>query len=153
MLKVGDRTPDFEVKNENGRTIKWSSHKGRKWIIFFYPQDDTPSCTKEACSVKSSYHKLKSMGYYVLGVSPDSEKKHRNFIKKYKLPYRLGADTDRKMLNAFGVWGPKMFMGKEVIGVRRTSFVIDENGIISHVIDKVITKDHGQQILDLISGN
>ena len=146
-LRPGDKAPNFEVLDEKGQMRTLSDYAGKRLIIFFYPKDDTPSCTKEACSLRDRYDELKAEGFELLGISPDPPKKHQKFIDKYNLPYPLGADTELKMLNDYGVWGPKKFMGREVIGVHRTTFIIGPDLRIEHIIDKVITKDHGAQIL------
>ena len=146
-LRPGDKAPNFEVLDEKGQMRTLSDYAGKRLIIFFYPKDDTPSCTKEACSLRDRYDELKAEGFELLGISPDPPKKHQKFIDKYNLPYPLGADTELKMLNDYGVWGPKKFMGREVIGVHRTTFIIGPDLRIEYIIDKVITKDHGAQIL------
>jgi thioredoxin-dependent peroxiredoxin len=147
-LKVGDAAPDFAALNEQGEVVRLSDFKNKKLAIFFYPADNTPACTAAACSLRDSYGELKAAGIDMLGVSPDSQKKHQNFIKKYGFPFSLIADEDRKLMQAFGVWGQKKFMGREFDGVLRTTFLIDENGIIEQVFDKVDTKNHAAQISD-----
>ncbi|MBP7821913.1 MAG: thioredoxin-dependent thiol peroxidase [Saprospiraceae bacterium] len=151
-LKQNDPMPQFEGHDENGNLIKSSDFKDKKLIIFFYPADNTPGCTAEACSLRDGYAVLKAKGYQLIGVSPDNGKKHQGFIAKFSLPFPLIADTEKVMLNKFGVWGSKKFMGKTFDGVLRTTFIIDENGIITHIISKVKTNDHTQQILELIEG-
>ncbi len=146
-LKSGDKAPAFEALNQKGETIKLSDFKGRKVLLFFYPKASTPGCTAEACNLRDNYQELQSKGYEVIGVSADTEKKQLNFSEKYELPYNLLADTDRKVIEAYGVWGPKKFMGREYDGIHRISFVIDENGVIEEVITKVKTKDHAAQVL------
>jgi len=146
-LKVGDKAPDFSELNEAGETISLKDYKGKKLILFFYPKDNTPTCTVEACNLRDNYAVLQKEGYELLGVSPDSSKKHENFIKKFDLPFPLLADTERNVLNAYEVWGPKKFMGREFDGVHRTTFVIDEKGKITQVIQKVKSKEHAAQIL------
>lgn len=150
MLQVGASIPAINVKDQNGAEHKLSDMCGEKAIIFFYPKDNTPGCTAESCNLRDNYADLKKLGYTVLGVSADTEKKHQNFIEKYNLPYPLIADTEKEMINAFGVWGPKKFMGKEYDGIHRTTFIV-ENGAIEHVIQKVKTKDHTNQILEIIA--
>lgn len=140
--------PDFSGKDQNGNTVNSSDFTGRKLIVYFYPKDDTPGCTAEACSLRDSYEELTSKGFTVIGVSTDSEKSHQKFIDKYNLPFTLISDPDRQVIEAFGVWGKKKFMGKEYDGIHRETFVIDENGIIIKVITKVDTKNHSRQILD-----
>lgn len=151
FLKIGDKAPEFKTKDETGEIISSATLKGKKYILFFYPKDDSPGCTKEACSVRDKYKNITKHGYEIFGVSPDSAKRHLKFIDKYDLQYRLLTDPDKIVINSFGVWGPKKFMGREIVGVYRTSFLIDEHGVISNIITKVKTKDHGQQILDSIS--
>ncbi len=146
-LKVGDKAPNFSELNEAGEKISLKDYKGKKLILFFYPKDNTPTCTVEACNLRDNYSMLQKKGYELLGVSPDSSKKHENFIKKFDLPFPLLADTERNVLNAYGVWGPKKFMGREFDGVHRTTFVIDEKGKIEQVIEKVKSKEHAAQIL------
>lgn len=146
-LKPGDKAPAFSLPNQNGETISLKDFKGQKLVLFFYPKDNTPGCTAEACDLRDNFDKLKKEGYTLLGISPDSEKKHQNFIKKFELPFDLLADTEQEMLQAYGCWGQKKFMGKEYIGVHRTTFLIDKKGKINEVISKVKTKEHAAQIL------
>ncbi len=148
-LKPGDKAPDFKGKDQNGKELSLEDFKGNKLIIYFYPKDSTPGCTAQACNLRDNYEVLLKKGYKVLGVSADSEKSHLKFIEKYELPFSLIADTEKEMIKAFGVWGPKKFMGKTFDGINRTTFVIDENGIIEEVIDKVKTKEHTEQIIPL----
>jgi peroxiredoxin Q/BCP len=146
-IKAGDKAPDFSLPNEKGVITTLADFKGKKLVLYFYPKDDTPGCTAEACSLRDSYDRFLSEGYAVLGVSPDTEKKHIKFIEKYQLPFSLLADTASKMCQDYGVWGLKKFMGREYMGVFRTTFIIDEKGIVTEVIDKVDTKEHAMQIL------
>lgn len=146
-LKPGDKAPDFKGKDENGKEIKLSDYKGNKLVIYFYPKDSTPGCTSQACNLRDNYDVLLSKGYKVVGVSADSEKSHQKFIEKNNLPFPLIADTEKEILKAFGVWGPKKFMGKTYDGIHRTTFVIDEKGVIEEVIEKVDTKNHTTQII------
>lgn len=146
-LQVGDKAPNFSALNQNGQTIKLEDYKGKKLVVFFYPKASTPGCTAEACNLSDNYNTFLAKGYDILGVSADSQKRQKNFINKYKLPFHLLADEDKTVINLFGVWGPKKFMGKEYDGIHRITFVIDENGIIENVISKVKTKDHTSQIL------
>ena len=146
-LKVGDKAPNFSVKDEQGHTISLSDYKGKKLVVFFYPKANTPTCTIEACNLGDNYDVLQKAGYEVLGVSADSQKKQSNFKKKYNFPYSLLADTEKTVINAFGVWGPKKFMGREFDGIHRITFIIDEKGIIEDVITKVKAKIHTNQIL------
>jgi len=150
-LSIGNKVPDFEVLNQNDELISSKALKGSKYILFFYPKDDSPGCTKEACSVRDHYRNIQKKGFQVFGISPDTTKKHGKFIAKYEFQYDLLSDPDKVMINAFGCWGPKKFMGKEIVGVYRTTFVVDENGVIINIIDKVKTKDHGEQVLTAIS--
>lgn len=147
-LKAGDKAPNFEAKDEKGNTIKLSDYAGKKLVLFFYPKASTPGCTNEACDLRDNYQTFLSKGYDVLGVSADSAKRQQNFINKNNLPFPLLADEEKKVINAFGIWGPKKFMGREYDGIHRTTFVIDENGIIEQVISKVKTKAHTEQILN-----
>lgn len=147
-LKEGDKAPDFQGVDQNEKTISLSDYKGKKLILYFYPKDDTPGCTAEACNLRDNFSVLKKEGFELLGVSPDDPKKHKKFIDKYSLPFPLIADTEKEILNAYGVWGPKKFMGREYDGVHRTTFVIDEAGKIEKIITKVNTKAHAEQILD-----
>ena len=147
-LKEGDKAPDFQGIGQNEETISLSDYKGKKLILYFYPKDDTPGCTAEACNLRDNFSVLKKEGFELLGVSPDDPKKHKKFIDKYSLPFPLIADTEKEILNAYGVWGPKKFMGREYDGVHRTTFVIDEAGKIEKIIAKVNTKAHAEQILD-----
>jgi peroxiredoxin Q/BCP len=146
-LKEGDQAPDFSGINEKDEPVSLSDFKGRKLILFFYPKDNTPGCTAEACSLRDNFGELREKGFELLGVSPDSAKKHQNFISKFDFPFSLLADTEHEVLNAYGVWGRKKFMGKEYDGVHRTTFVIDEEGTIEKVFTKVKTKDHAGQIM------
>lgn len=145
-VRVGDKIPLFKATNEKGEEITQDSLIGKKHIIFFYGQDDSPTCTKEACNVRDHFKIFSNQGYTVYGVSKDNEKKHQKFIAKYDLPYSLIADTELSMMNAFGYYGPKIFMGKEVNGVYRTTVISDEKGIITHIIDDVVSGDHSSQI-------
>ena len=147
-LNVGDKAPDFVALNEFGQSISLSDFLGKKVILYFYPKDMTPGCTAESCNLGENYSLLQENGFIVLGVSPDSSKSHQKFIDKYNLPFSLIADEDKAVIKAFGVWGPKKFMGKEYDGVHRTTFVIDEYGVIEKVFSKVKTKDHTNQILE-----
>ena len=147
-LKVGDKAPNFSAKDEEGNTHSLKDYKGKKLVVFFYPKASTPGCTAEACNLNDNYDRFKSQGYEILGVSADSAKKQSNFKNKYGFQYPLLADEDKSVIEAFGVWGPKKFMGREYDGIHRTTFVIDENGLIEDVITKVKTKAHAEQILN-----
>ena len=147
-LKVGDRVPEFSAQDENGNIINLSDYRGKKLIVFFYPKASTPGCTAEACNLRDNYKELKAQGYELLGVSADSPKRQLNFKNKYQFPFPLLADEDHTILNIFGVWGPKQFMGKKYDGIHRMTFVMDGDAVVEKVIDKVKTKDHASQILD-----
>ena len=146
-LKVGDKVPDFTVNNQDGKPISLKDYKGKKLIVFFYPKASTPGCTAEACNLRDNYKELQDQGFELLGVSADSEKRQTNFRNKYEFPFPLLADEDKVVINAFGVWGEKKFMGRIYDGIHRKTFLVDENGIVERVIDKVKTKDHAAQIL------
>lgn len=150
MLKVGDKAPDFSVLDEMSNTVDSKSLQGAAYILFFYPRANTPGCTAEACSLRDGYEELSEKGYRIFGVSEDNPKKQRSFKEKYNFQYPLLADTEHEIIEKYGVWGPKKFMGKEYDGLHRTTFVINKEGIISHVIEKVKTKDHANQLLELI---
>ncbi len=147
-LKAGDKAPNFNAKDQDGNTVSLADYKGKKLVVFFYPKADTPGCTAEACNLSDNYAELQKAGYEILGVSADAEKKQKKFQEKFKFPYPLLADEDKEVINAFGVWGPKKFMGKEYDGIHRMTFLINEEGVIDRVIDKVKTKDHAAQILE-----
>jgi len=147
-LKVGDKVPMFSAKDQDGNTISLSDYSGKKLVVFFYPKASTPGCTAQACNLRDNFMALKDQGFELLGVSADSQKRQSNFSNKYQFPFPLLADEDHTILNIFGVWGPKQFMGRKYDGIHRITFVLDENGTVSKVIDKVKTKDHASQILD-----
>jgi len=147
-LKVGDKVPNFSSIDESGNPIHLSDYAGKKLVVFFYPKASTPGCTVEACNLRDNYEELQSQGYELLGVSADSPRRQTNFKKKYNFPFPLLADEDHTVLNTFGVWGQKKFMGRTFDGIHRKTFLIDENGIVTKVIDKVKTKDHAAQILE-----
>ena len=149
-LKVGDKAPEFQVLNQNEKLVKSSDLKGRAYILFFYPRANTPGCTAEACSLNDKISELRKKGFEIFGVSEDTPAKQLKFMEKYGFTYDLLADTEHQLIDAYGVWGPKKFMGKEYDGLHRTTFIVDANGIISHVINKVRTKDHADQILELL---
>jgi peroxiredoxin Q/BCP len=146
-LKVGDKVPAFTARDENGNDIKLSDYQGKKLVVFFYPKASTPGCTAEACNLRDNYDQLKAEGYELLGVSADSQKRQLNFKNKYEFPFPLLADEDHTILNIFGVWGPKQFMGRKYDGIHRMTFVIDGDGVVEKVIEKVKTKDHAAQLL------
>ncbi len=147
-LKVGDKAPDFKGKDQNGKEISLSDFKGKKLVLYFYPKDDTPGCTAESCNLRDNYSEFIKKGYAIVGVSADDEKQHRKFIEKYELPFPLLADVDMTVIKAYDVWGYKKFMGREYDGIVRTTFVIDEKGILEKVITEVDTKDHTEQIIN-----
>lgn len=147
-LKVGDSVPNFTVNDQDGNSITFSDYKGKRVIVFFYPKASTPGCIMEACNLRDNYEELQKQGYELLGVSADSEKRQTNFRNKYKFPFPLLADEEKEVINIFGVWGPKKFMGREYEGIHRKTFIIDAEGIVERVIDKVKTKSHAAQILE-----
>ena len=146
-LKAGDKAPDFTGRDQDGNTISLLQYRGKKVILYFYPKDDTPGCTAEACNLRDNNEMLTREGYEILGVSGDDEESHRNFKNKYSLPFSLIADTDKSINKLYGVWVEKEREGKKFFGTARTTFVIDENGVITKVIDKVDTKGHASQIV------
>lgn len=146
-LIAGDKAPDFKATIQTGETVTLSDFKGKKLVLYFYPKDDTPGCTAEACDLRDNYEQFISKGYQILGVSPDSAAKHQKFIAKYNLPFNLIADEDNAVATAYGTWVEKSMYGKKYMGIARTTFVIDENGVIEKVIEKVDTKAHSAQIL------
>jgi len=146
-LKVGDKVPEFSSTDQDGNTINLSDYSGKNLVVFFYPRANTPGCTAEACNLRDNYKELQDAGYELLGVSEDSQKKQANFRNKYEFPFPLLADEDHTVINAFGVWGPKKFMGKEYEGIHRMTFVVNGDGKVSKVIEKVKTKDHAAQLL------
>ncbi|MDX1653538.1 MAG: thioredoxin-dependent thiol peroxidase [Brumimicrobium sp.] len=147
-LKKGDKAPNFKGKDQNGKEVSLNDFKGKKLVMYFYPKDMTPGCTAQACNLKENYDSLKKEGISILGVSADDEKKHQKFIEKYELPFPLLADTNKEIIQQFGVWGPKKFMGKEYDGIHRTTFLINEKGMIHEVIEKPKTKAHAEEILE-----
>jgi|TARA_B110000483_G_scaffold187548_1_gene222220 peroxiredoxin Q/BCP len=147
-LKEGDKAPEFKGVIENGTSVSLADYKGKKLVLYFYPKDNTPGCTAQACNLTENQSELQKNGFEVLGVSADTEKKHQNFISKYSLGFSLIADEEKEVINAFGVWGPKKFMGREYDGIHRITFVINEEGIIEKIFKKVKTKDHTNQILE-----
>lgn len=146
-LQVGDAAPPFETHDQNGNPVRLSDFAGTKVVLYFYPKDDTPGCTAQACNLRDNYDTLLAKGYAVLGVSVDDEASHQKFQKKYNLPFPLLADTDHQLVDAYGVWGEKSMYGRKFMGITRTTFVIDEAGKIADVIEKVDTKEHTNQIL------
>ena len=148
MLKIGDRMPDFEVVDQDGSKVSSKDLIGKKTVVYFYPKDNTSGCTAEACSIRDNYDSLLSEGYNVVGVSKDSAASHKKFREKYELPFTLLSDTSTQMLQAFGAWGEKKMYGKTVMGTIRRTFIFDENGVLTRIIEKVDTKNHAAQILD-----
>jgi peroxiredoxin Q/BCP len=146
---AGMHAPQFEGKDQNGNTVKVCGFHGELIVLYFYPKDDTPGCTAEACSLRDNYEELLKKGFVVLGVSPDNEKSHKGFAEKYELPFPLISDTEKKIMTAYGAYGEKVMYGKKVTGVIRTTFIIDEKGMIEKVIKKVDTKEHAPQIFKL----
>lgn len=149
MLKKNDKMPEFEGVNQDGKTIKSTDFAGQKYIIYFFPKANTPGCTAESCNLRDHNTELREKGYNIIGVSADSVMRQKDFSTKFDLPFPLISDEDNKIINAFGVWGRKKFMGKEYDGIIRTTFIINEKGFIEEVIEKVKTKEHAQQILNL----
>ena len=147
-LKIGDKVPAFSVSDDRGNIQSLEDYLGKKLVVFFYPKANTPGCTAEACDLRDHFRELQDAGYSLLGVSADSEKSQRNFSKKFDFPFPLIADQDKVVINAFGVWGLKKFMGKEYEGIHRKTFIIDEEGKVDRIIDKVKTKEHASQILE-----
>ena len=147
-LKLGDKAPDFEAQDQNGETIRLKDLKGKKVVLYFYPKDNTPTCTVESCNLRDNYSKLKKKGYEVIGVSNDSVRSHKNFEKKFKLPFRLAADVDKKIVTAYDVYGKKMLFGRIYDGIHRITYIIDEKGLIEKIINDVDSASHTEQILE-----
>ena len=152
LLSEGAKAPAINGKNQNGETVTLDQFKGKKLILYFYPKDNTPGCTAESCNLRDEYEMLLGKGFEVVGVSPDSEASHQKFITKHNLPFNLIADTEKIVLKAYGAWGLKKLYGREYEGVLRTTYIIDENGIIEKVFKKVKTKEHVEQILKEMEG-
>jgi len=146
-LEVGKPAPDFEAKDQDGNSVKLSDFKGKKVVLYFYPKDNTPGCTTQACNLRDNYEALQDAGYVILGISSDSEKSHKKFIEKQSLPFPLIADEDLKVHEAYGTWVEKSMYGRQYMGTARTTFIIDEEGLLSEIIQKVNTKDHTKQII------
>jgi peroxiredoxin Q/BCP len=146
-LQIGDKAPAFSCKDQNETIVNLSDFAGKKVVLFFYPKANTPGCTAEACDLNNNYERFVSLGYQIIGVSADSVKAQKKFSDKYQFHYPLLADENKEIIDAYGVWGPKKFMGREYDGINRTTFIIDENGIIENIISQVKTKEHTQQIL------
>ena len=147
MLKIGDKMPHFQVMDQNGNMVDSNDLLGKKTIIYFYPKDNTSGCTQEACNLRDNYQAMQAKGYNVIGVSKDSVKSHKNFAEKYELPFTLLADTSTEMIQAFGAWGEKTLYGRKYMGTMRYTYIFDENGILTEVIEKVDAKNHAEQIL------
>jgi len=150
ILTEGDKAPDFTAKDQNGKTVSLSDFKGKKVILYFYPKDDTPGCTLEACSFRDNYQSMLSKGFEVIGVSTDDEKSHKKFETKFSLPFTLIADTDKNIVEAYGVWVEKNMYGRKYMGTARKTFIIDEGGTISKIIEKVDTQNSSQQVMDIL---
>ena len=148
-MNIGDKAPEILGRDENGQEIKTSDFKGRKLVLYFYPKDSTPGCTSEACNLRDNYERMLSNGYAVVGVSVQDEKSHQRFIEKYQLPFPLIADTEHSLVEAFGVWGEKKMAGRTYMGTIRTTFIIDENGVVEQIIGpkQIKVKEHAEQIL------
>ncbi|MFK7000043.1 thioredoxin-dependent thiol peroxidase [Flavobacterium oreochromis] len=149
-LKIGDKAPDFSTLDENGNLHELKKYAGKKIVLFFYPKANTPGCTAEACDLSNNFEKFTSLNYVLLGVSADNAKTQKKFSDKYSFPFPLLADENKELIQAYGVWGPKKFMGKEFDGIHRTTFIINENGYIEDIILKVKTKEHASQILKIL---
>jgi thioredoxin-dependent peroxiredoxin len=147
MLQIGDLAPDFEVKDQNGHVVRMSDFQGKKVVLYFYPKDDTPGCTAQACNLRDNYDALLAKGFVVLGVSVDNEKSHQKFVQKFDLPFPLLADTEHEIVEKYGVWQEKSMYGRKYMGTMRYTFVIDEAGTIEDIITKVDTKNHTAQLL------
>ena len=151
MLEAGDDAPNFTAKNQDGEEIKFFDYRGKKVVLYFYPKDDTPGCTKEACSLRDGFSKFRQLGIEILGVSTDDEKSHQKFISKYELPFTLLADTDHAVADLYESYGEKKFMGKTYDGVLRKTFLIDETGKIVRIFDKVKVDEHADEVLEAFS--
>ena len=147
MLKPGDKAPDFRVNNQFGEPVSLSDYKGKKVVLYFYPKDDTSGCTAEACNLRDNYESFKKQNYEIIGVSIDTEKSHENFMTKFNLPFQLAADVDKDIVQKYDVWKEKSMYGRKYMGILRTTFVINEKGVIENIIEKVDTKNHTEQIL------
>ena len=150
-LKEGDKAPEFTAKDQNGNDVSLKDFRGKKVVLYFYPKDDTPGCTKEACDFRDNYASLQKKGFVVIGVSTDSEKSHKKFVEKYDLPFTLIADNEKKIVNKYEVFGEKKFMGKSFMGTHRITFIIDENGKIQKVLKKVDTANSSKQVLEALA--
>lgn len=150
-LKEGDLAPAINARDENGKMITLEEFRGKKVVLYFYPKDNTPGCTAEACDLRDHYSRFLEQGFEIIGVSADSEKSHQNFKSKYKLPFRLISDVDKKVLEAYGAWGEKSMYGKTYMGILRKTFIINEEGFVEKIIEKVKTKEHSKQIFEELS--
>lgn len=150
-LKEGDPAPAIEAVDQDGNQVSLESYKGKKVVLYFYPKDNTPGCTAEACDLRDNYNEFLEKGYEVLGVSADSQASHQKFISKYQLPFKLISDVDKKVLSDYGAWGEKKMYGKSYMGILRKTFIIDEQGLIEKIIEKVKTKEHSRQIFQELS--
>ena len=148
-LKIGDKVPEFSVKDQNGKVITNEKFEGKKWVLYFYPKDMTPGCTVQACNIRDNYESLTKLGIEIYGVSMDIESRHKKFIEKYNLPFPLIVDTDKKLIETFGVWGSKKFLGRTYDGIHRNTFVMNENNIIIGLIEKPKVKNHTSEILEI----
>lgn len=150
-LTEGEKAPDFKTKDQNGNAVSLKDFRGKKVVLYFYPEDDTPTCTIEACNLRDNYSELKKAGMVVLGVSPDDKNKHKKFEEKYNLPFTLLEDPEKKIIDKYGVWGEKNLYGRKYMGLHRTTFLIDENGIIFKIFKKPKSKIHSEEILKAIA--
>lgn len=147
-LKVNDKVPDFVTKDQQGNEVSSKNLSGKKWVLYFYPKDMTPGCISQACNIRDNYEELKKQGIQIFGVSMDTEKRHQQFVEKYELPFPLLIDTEKKIIEAFGVWGPKKFMGRTFNGIQRNTFIMNEENTIIGMIEKPKVKDHAREILE-----
>jgi len=151
LVKIGDKVPDIKVKDMNGKDVSLKDFKGKRLVVYFYPKDDTPGCTAEACSFRDNHEKIEKMGVKVIGISTDSIESHKKFAGKHNLPFTLLSDSEHKLAEAFGVWKLKNFMGKKFFGIERTTFVIDENGKIAYIFEKVKPQGHAEEVIDVLN--
>lgn len=149
ILKTGDKAPDFTAKDQNGNTVSLHDYLGKDVALYFYPKDNTPGCTEQACNIRDNFAELKQKAITILGVSVDSQRRHKNFENKFSLPFTLIADEDKTVVNEYGVWAEKKLWGKAYMGILRTTFLINKEGVIEHIITKVDTKEHAAQILEV----
>lgn len=149
-LNVGDSAPEFSLPDQNGKVHSLSEHIGKWVLLYFYPKDDTPGCTKQACAIRDNFPEFQRLDCVIYGISTDSEKSHKKFEEKYKLPFTLLADTEKETAKAYDVWAPKKFMGREFLGTLRTSFLINPEGKIAHIFEKVKPEEHAEEVLDII---